>query len=120
MAANTQAGRSVPRLVVVIAREWRKRSITSDFPKTKRDSVYMFSIFVVWKTTQYDLMCAKPILYERNKINNPGSSEFLPTYQATNKGFFIYECVRIPCQATNKGFFIYECVRLPHADDLCH
>ena len=41
-------------------------------------------------------MCAKPILYERKKINNPGSSKFLPTYQATNKGFFIYECVRIP------------------------
>ena len=67
----------------------------------------------------YDLMCAKPISYERNKINNPGSSKFLPTYQATNKSFFIYECVRIPCQATNKGFFIYECVpvRIPHADD---
>ena len=52
---------------------------------------------------QYDLMCAKPILYERNKINNPGYSKFLPMYQATNKGFFIYECVR-----------------LPHADDHCH
>ena len=43
----TEAGRSVPRLVAVIARVWRKRSITSDFPKTKRGSVYMFSIYVV-------------------------------------------------------------------------
>ena len=40
-------GRSVPRLVVVLAIVWRKGSITSDFPKTKRSSVYMFSIFVV-------------------------------------------------------------------------
>ena len=43
----TEVGRSVPRLVVAITRVWRKRSITSDFPKTKRGSVYMFSIFVV-------------------------------------------------------------------------
>ena len=35
----TEVGRSVPLLVVVIARVWRKRSITSDFPKTKRDVI---------------------------------------------------------------------------------
>ena len=73
----TEVGRSVPLLVVVIARVWRKSSITSDFQNT----IICFRFSLFRKLEMYDLMCARPILYERN-INNPGSSKFLPIYQA--------------------------------------
>ena len=78
----TEVGRSVPLLVVVIARVWRKRSITSDFPKTKRGSVHAFSGHTM-PVLKFTLL----VLQLKQKLNQSRRDGHRADLNALYKGF---------------------------------